>query len=149
MLNVSKRTLAMLAAAVWYGGSIALLLKGSSLLGEAKVLHPDRAWSWTVLGGTVLLGTIKARFIFGRSCRRNLDRIAALDHPRLLQFFSPRFFIALAAMIAAGTALSRLAHGNYAFLAAVALLDLSIGLALLLSSVVFWRQKAFSVSLQQ
>jgi hypothetical protein len=46
-------------------------------------------------------------------------------------------------MILAGATLSRLAHNNYAFLIGVGILDISIAVALLGSSYVFWKQKAF------
>ena len=44
-------------------------------------------------------------------------------------------------MIAAGATLSRLAHGNYGFLIGVAILDLSIGTALLGSSFIYRQKK--------
>jgi uncharacterized membrane protein len=144
MLTVSARTLHILAALVWYAGGIVLLLKGGSLLVEAEVLEPERIWPWLASILALFLGGLKARFIFGKSINKNLARIAALDRPRVWQFFSPGFFVALAVMIAAGTSLSRLAHGNYPFLIAVAVLDLSIAVALLGSSVVYWQQRAFS-----
>lgn len=144
MLIVSARTLHILAALVWYAGGIVLLLKGGSLLVEAEALEPGKIWPWLAGILAVLLGALKARFIFGKSIKRNLARIAALDEPRVWQFFSPGFFVALTVMIAAGATLSRLAHGNYPFLIAVAVLDLSIAVALLGSSVVYWQQRAFS-----
>jgi len=144
MMIVSARSLHILAALVWYAGGTVLLIKGGGLLVEAEVLEPDRIWPWLagVLG--LLLGGLKARFIFGRSIKRNLARIAALDRPKAWQFFSPGFLVALAVMIAAGASLSRLAQGSYAFLIAVAVLDLAIAVALLGSSVVYWQQRAFA-----
>lgn len=144
LLTVSARTLHILAALVWYAGALMLLLKGSSLLAEAETLDPGRSWPWLASILALLLGGLKARFIFGKSIRRNLARIAVLDGPRFWQFFSPGFFAALAVMIGAGASLSRLAHGSYPFLIAVAVLDLAIALALLGSSVVYWQQKAFA-----
>jgi hypothetical protein len=52
------------------------------------------------------------------------------------------FFLAL--MISAGATLSRVAQDNYLLLCAVAALDLTIAVALLGSSYVFWQQKAFA-----
>ena len=66
-----------------------------------------------------------------------------LPQPQLWQFFRPGFFVALAAMIAAGATLSRLAQGSYPFLLTVAALDFSLSTALLGSSLVFWQRKAF------
>lgn len=141
---VSSRLLAVLAASVWYGGGIALVLKGGSLLVEARALRPGLAWPWLATGLALILGGLQARFVFVRSCHKNLSRIAALDRPRVWQFYSPRFFVSLAIMIAAGATLSRLAHGIYPFLIGVAALDLSIAASLLASSYVYWQRRAFT-----
>ena len=144
MLTVSARSLNVLAALVWYVGGIVLLLKGGSLLAEAIALRPGLVWPWVAVGGGLLAGGLKARFLFSKSCKKNLARIAALERPRIWQFFRPGFFVALTAMILAGATLSRLAHDRYAFLLGVAALDLALAVALLGSSVVYWREKAFA-----
>ena len=144
MVTVSARTLHVLAALVWYAGGIELLLKGGSLLIEAEALDPGRSWPWLAGILALLLGGLKARLLFGKSIQRNLARIAALDAPRLWQFFTPGFFVALAVMIVTGASLSRLAHDRYPLLVAVAVLDLAIAVALLGSSIVYWQQKAFA-----
>ena len=143
MPSVSPRSLNFLAALVWYAGGIVLVLKGGSLLAEAAALGPGLAWPWVAVGVALLAGGLKARFLFSRNCEKNLARIAALEQPRIWQFFRPGFFAALAAMILAGATLSRLAHGRYAMLVSVAALDLALAVALLGSSSVFWREKAF------
>ncbi len=142
MLVVSARTLKFLAAAIWYIGSLILVYKGSQLLLEADALRPGLVWTWIAVATGVLLGALKAKYIFNRSCRRNLRRIDSLEMPRIWQFYSPGFFTALAAMIAAGATLSRLAHGNYPFLIGVAVLDIAIASALLFSSHVYWLRAA-------
>jgi hypothetical protein len=141
MIIVSHTTLKLLAAFVWYAGGIVLLLKGSSLLVEANAIQPGLFWPLVIVVCALLFGGIKARFLFSKSCRKNLARIEALSAPKLWQFFRPGFFLALALMIATGATLSRLASGYYVPLLFVALLDLSIGTALLASSVLFWQAK--------
>jgi hypothetical protein len=143
LLIVSHRTLNIFAALVWYIGGIVLLIKGSSLLMEAELLKPDKLWPWTAAIVAVLIGGIKARFLFSKSCRKNLARIAALDQPKIWQFFRPVFFVLLFLMILTGAALSNLAHGNYPFLLGIASLDFTIAIGLLGSSYVFWKQKSF------
>ncbi len=143
MLTVSTRTLHVLAAFVWYVGGIMLLLKGSTMLAEAHSLRPEHGWLWLAAVAGSFIGGAKAKFLFSRTCQKNLSRITSLDRPRIWQFFSPWFFVFLAVMILAGATLSRLAHNNYAFLIGVGILDLSISVALLGSSYVFWKQKAF------
>ena len=140
MFVVPAWSLKILAAIVWYGGGIALLLKGSCLFFEAHALQPEQGWPWLAVVIGMFLGYLKARYLFSKSCRRNLDRITALERPRIWQFFRPGFFAALAVMIFAGATLSRLAHNHYAFLVGVAILDLAISVALLGSSYVFWNK---------
>ena len=142
MPTASNRNLNILAALVWYIGGIVLLIKGGSLLVEAAGLNPALAWPWLAVVAGVVIGGLKAKFLFSKSCQKNLARIAALNRPRAWQFFRPGFFVALAVMILVGATLSRLAHNNYPFLVGVAILDLSIATALLGSSYVFWQQKA-------
>ncbi len=141
MVTVSNRTLNILAALVWYVGGIVLLLKGGSLLVEADLLKPEQNWSWLAAVAGFFMGGLKAKFLFSKSGQKNLARIAALNRPKIWQFFRPGFFVALTLMILTGATLSRLAHNNYPFLISVAILDLSIATALLGSSYVFWQQK--------
>ena len=143
MLIVSTRSLKILAALVWYVGGIILLLKGGRLLVEAEALKPEQNWPWLAVFAGLFLGGLKAKYLFSKTCQKNLDRIAALERPRLWQFFRPGFFVMLTVMVLAGATLSRLAHNNYPFLIGVAILDLGIAIALLGSSYVFWKHKAF------
>jgi hypothetical protein len=140
MLTVSHGILKILAAIVWYVGGVVLLLKGGSLLSEASELEPGRIWPWIAVGAGMFVGGLKALFIFRTACRKNLDRIARLEEPRIWEFFRPRFFVFLFLMMLAGATLSRLAHGNYAYLIAVGILDLTLATALLASSYLFWKR---------
>ena len=138
MLTVSPRTLKILASLVWHVGGLVLLLKARSLLLEAGSINGAKIWPWLAVGTAVILGSLKARYLFSRSWRKNMARIEELQRPYLWQFFRPGFFAALTIMITTGAVLSRLAHGRYPFLIGVALLDLSIAVALLGSSYTFW-----------
>ena len=91
MIPATRRILAILAAITWYLGGVALVLKGGSLLLEGRELRPGTPWPLFGLVVGVVVGGLKARFIFHRSGRKNLERIAALKRPRIWQFFSPRF----------------------------------------------------------
>ena len=55
-------------------------------------------------------------------------------------------FIFLAIIIPAGATMSRMAAGKFGWLCAVAVLDLSIGTALLASSLQFWKNNAFKTA---
>lgn len=143
LYSTSQRTLKILAVLVWLVGGVMMVRKASELFLEAHALSDTVTWIWVCMGLGVLLGSIKARFIFRKSCQKNLRRIETLQEPKYWQFYRPQFFLMLAVMISAGVMLSRLAHGNLPFLLGVAVLDLSIASALLISSRVYWEEKAF------
>lgn len=79
----------------------------------------------------IAAGLLKMMFLFNHFCQRNLDRIAALEAPRIWQFFRPAFFPALAVMIFCGTLMSRVAVDSYAWLVFTVALDISLVIALL------------------
>jgi hypothetical protein len=140
---VAPRTLNVLAALVWYIGGIVLLLKGGSLLAEAQALGPGQVWPRLAIFTALVAGSLQARFLFSKSCRKNLERISALDQPMIWQFYRPGFFGFLVLMIVTGATLSRLAHNNYPLLIGVGALDLNLAVALLASSYVYWQRRAF------
>ncbi|MDH5471147.1 MAG: hypothetical protein OEX75_11180, partial [Gammaproteobacteria bacterium] len=87
------------------------------------------------------IGWLKVNFIFRRSCRDNLTRIALLSEPKIWQFYRPGFLLFLLAMIIIGSTLSRMAHGNYPFLLVMVIVDFSLATALSGSSFVFWQRQ--------
>ena len=134
-----KRLLKLLAAMVWYVGAAVLLIKGSSLLYDAAVMGdalPVALAAAAALGA----GVLKNRYIFTKSCEKNLRRIDGLTRPRIWEFFRLRFFLFLGAMIALGAWLSRTAKGDYWLSLAVGGLDLSLFVALTLSGRLFWQR---------
>jgi hypothetical protein len=140
----SKLTVMILAAFVWYSGGIALVLKGLSLAKGAYALEPDSFWSYGAPLLGIAIGLIKARFIFNHACKKNILRIGKLETPKLWQCFRPGMLIFLAIIIPTGAWMSRAAAGKFLYLCLVSGLDLSIATALLVSSIMFWKLKAFS-----
>ena len=136
--KASPQRLILLAALIWIAGGLSLLLKGTQLVGQALTLQPGLGWPWGAVVFGVLLGSLKAKLVFNRSCRKNLSRIRALAEPRLWQCYRGRFFFCLFLMISIGVTLSRLAEGVYPLLVGVACLDFSIATGLLASSPIFW-----------
>ena len=139
-----KRLLKILAALLWHIGGIMLVWKSCKLLLEAESMNLQMLWPYLAILAGLVIGGVKAKFLFSHACRKNLARIDNLASPKIWQFYRTGFFVFLALMIFGGTMLSRMAHGNYPFLLSVAILDLSIATALLGSSYVFWTEKAFS-----
>ena len=134
-MRVSRKTLVVLAAITWFVGGFVLLSKGVTLALDLQSV----TIALLVAVAGVALGLVKTRFIFNRACERNLNRIAALEAPRVWQFFRPGFFLALAAMIMAGALLSKLALANDVARIFVVGLDLALAVALLGSGRIFFR----------
>jgi len=133
----------VVASAVWYGGGLALFLKAAALVRGAYGLDAASPWTYAtpVLG--IVIGLIKTKFIFNHACSKNITRIRGLAAPRAWQFFRPGMIIFLAIIIPTGATMSRLAAGKFGWMCLVAGLDLSIGTALLLSGLLFWKLRAF------
>ncbi len=140
----SIRSLKIYAAATWYIGCVVLASKGITLLVDAKKIDPNQTWIWLAIILGLLMGLLKAKYLFNKSCMNNLARIDSLHEPKAWQFFRPRFFLLLTAMIIAGATLSKLSQNNYPLAISVATLDLSLATALLVSSYNFWKYKSFS-----
>lgn len=137
---MSRHSVRIAAAAIWFSGGIVLLLKGGSLLLQALALRPDEIWTWLAIPAGLLIGGIKTELIFEKACLKNLERIDALEQPRIWQAYRPGFYLFLTAMIVLGGSLSGLAQGNYGGLFAVAVLDFSLATALLGSGRRFWKR---------
>jgi hypothetical protein len=141
MLYSSTRTLKLLASLVWYSGAVVLFFKSSKLFLEAQGINSNQTWIWLAVLSGLIIGGIKAKYLFKRLCIKNLNRIDALRKPKFWQFYRIRFFIFLLLMILLGNFISRLIHGNYPALITLAILELSIATALLGSSNCFWKKK--------
>lgn len=141
MLNSSRHTLKLLASLVWYSGAVVLAFKSSRLLLEAQSIEQNLLWIWLAVLGGLMIGFIKANYLFKPLCIKNLKRIDALDNPKLWQFYRTGFFFFLFAMIILGSVISRLAHGSYPALITMGTIEVSLATALLGSSSCFWKKQ--------
>lgn len=128
----------MISLFIWYSGIFVLSVKGwdhfhASWYGGTGPLAAGLAVS-----AALIMAVIRGRKLFSEHCRRNLMRIDAMENPRIYHAFSPSFFLALAAMMAVGMILSRLAEGHPFPQLAVAFLDWTLALSLLISSKEFY-----------
>ena len=138
-MKVEKSTLKVLAGAVWYTGFLALLIKSLKLFTEAYSIKSDTLTLILILLFTFILVWVKTKYIFIKTCKKNLKRIETLEEPKIWEFYRVRFFIFLVSMITLGAYLSKISQGDYWFLMGVGVLDMSVGLSLFFSSFVFWR----------
>ncbi len=142
-MKISHQKLIIISAGIWYGGGFALLIKGGALIKQAYLLNSESVCTTLALIAGGLAGLMKSRFLFSKSCLKNIHRITAISDPQIWQCFRPGMLIFLAIVIPTGAWMSRAAAGHYLLLCAVGALDISIGVALLASSRVFWTLSAF------
>jgi len=141
MFNSSTSTLKLLASLVWFCGAIVLSYKSSRMLLEAQSINSNQIWIWLAILTGIMIGLVKAKYLFKRVCIKNLRRIDALKTPKYWQAYRTHFYFFLLAMIILGSSISRLAHGNYAALITVAIIEISLFTALLGSGSCFWGKK--------
>ncbi len=141
MLNTTSNTLLKLAALVWYTGVVVLIAKSSALFLEASKGGADQLFILMAILCGIVIGMIKAKYLFYNICKKNIYRIKLLTNPKLWQFYRKRFFVFLFLMISLGKYLSGVAYGENIALIALAVLELSIAFALFLSSHCFWKKR--------
>ena len=76
---VEKSTLKILAATTWYTGVAVLILKSALLLKEASQLSFETHWITGSVVLAILLGAVKAKYIFINSVLFNLFFICTRD----------------------------------------------------------------------
>ncbi len=139
MIQSSKSTLVKLAAIGWYVGVMVLGLKSTTLFIEFRQsgLADSRLASAVVVG--VLLGLLKERYLFSRVCKRNLMRIQSLAEPKVWQFFRFRLFFLIGTMVLLSNYLLMISEKLIIGKIALAVIEESVAIALLISSRQFWK----------
>lgn len=87
MFNAPPRTLKILASLIWHSGFIVLFTKSAGLLLDAENINPNQLWTWLAVFSGLVIGAIKARYLYSRLCIKNLNRITALKQPNLWHFY--------------------------------------------------------------
>ncbi len=125
--GVSLRTHHIVAASIWSGVGIMLLIRGSSYLFEA-----GNQW---LLMLAFVIGTCKSLFILDKSARKNLSRLSEKEDGTCLGgVYSPKMWALILAMIIMG----KLLRKSGLPVEFVGVLYSAIGWALFLSSRLLW-----------
>jgi len=131
---------------IWYIGFIMLSLKSYKLFFEAYTINSNITYLLLFLLIGFLLSLLKTKYIFIKSCKKNLERIEQLKKPRIWQFYRTEFFVFLLFVISLGAFLSHIASGDYYFLMLVGIIDMALALALFFSSFQFFHSTSIKVS---
>lgn len=103
-MNISKRSLLLVAAFVWTLASGILIIRGYNWV----YLHSD-CQSFRLMAA-MLFGVIFYRLLFTRISAKHIARIRSMetDHPFFLSFFDARGYLMMAGMITLGIVLRNL-----------------------------------------
>ncbi len=137
---MNKNSLYALAGSLWALVGLFLIVRGAVMYQTA--LDTQNA-SQTALAVSitlsVLLGIIKGRFVLSKTARRNKSRIDSLEEPlKVHHVYTKSFYFLIAGMILLGVTLRTFNEylGGYVVVAAI---YCGIGLALMVSSLVYWK----------
>ena len=133
LFKASTAFLVRAAALVWVTGVAVLLFKSSRIFMDAAGLGaPIPLVAGAVMAGLVL-GLVKGKFMFVPICLKNINRIFALESPKIWQFYRNRFFFFLLLMVSFGQWAQAASAGHSFWMLSLAALELSVGTALLFS----------------
>ncbi len=138
IFKCTRYTLRWFAFLIWFSGAVILSYKSSQLFSEALMIIPDQVKVWLSVFIGLLIGSLKAKYLFKKVCIKNLNRINSLEKPKVWQSYRTGFYFFLLTMIILGGFISHQAHGHYAALMVVAIIEVSLATALLLSGSCFW-----------
>ncbi|MBI4384286.1 MAG: hypothetical protein HY579_09670 [Nitrospinae bacterium] len=137
---MNKRNLLLIAGGVWVVVGIFLIFRGAHLY-ELAVSEQHSTQSAIVFSGFMglVIGAVKGRFVLSRTARKNIARIENLVAPlKIHHVFSKPFYAFIAGMMLLGFLL-RYLNGYLGGYVVVAAIYCGIGMALLVSSLVYWR----------
>ena len=137
LLNSTHTNLVRLAALVWYAGVVILLFNSSGMFVEASTAGMPVAGILCAAAAGVMIGILKAKYIFIAICRKNIKRIVSLETPRIWQCYRIRFFVFLFLMVTFGNWAYHQSRSSALMLMGLAALELSVSTALLISSRCF------------
>ncbi|MEM8728121.1 MAG: hypothetical protein AAGE99_05390 [Chlamydiota bacterium] len=155
MKNLSGKNAILLAAALWMGMGVFLLIKGIRYLGEVRLAvmngtqegfsliksltdytkNPDRATLFLICGA-LFVGFFKGRVVLKRSVDRTVDRIRSQPDPVALKnTYSKRYLFLVGGMMCIGIAFKYLPLP----LDIKGFVDFAVGAALLNGSMLYCR----------
>jgi hypothetical protein len=133
MFHASHQTIKILAATIWFSGFLILFIKSSWLFFEAWQKGMPLLFVFISLLIAITFGTIKGHFFFSVICKKNLQRINELANPFFWQCYQIQFYFFLALMITMSKFLYHVVESNTIFLLALAMIEMSVGIALFTS----------------
>lgn len=137
---MNKNRLYTLAGTVWGLVGLFLVVRGAIMYQAALDTQNASQTALAVsIAVSIILGTVKGRFVLSKTARRNKSRIESIEEPlKIYHVYAKSFYILIIGMIGLGIALRTWNEylGGYIVVGAI---YCGIGLALMVSSLVYWK----------
>lgn len=137
---MNKNSLYILAGSVWALVGLFLMIRGAIMYQTALDTQNASQTALAIsIAASVVLGIIKGRFVLSKTARRNKSRIDRLEQPlKVHHVYAKSFYFMIVGMILLGVSLRTFNEyvGGYVVVAAI---YCGIGLALMVSSLVYWK----------
>ncbi len=137
---MSKNSLYTLAGSVWGLVGLFLVVRGAIMYQAALDTQNASQTALAVsIAASIILGAAKGRFVLSKTARRNKSRIERIEEPlKIHHVYAKSFYFLIIGMIGLGIALRTWNEylGGYVVVAAI---YCGIGLALMVSSLVYWK----------
>ncbi|MCF8720086.1 hypothetical protein [Nitrospina gracilis] len=137
---MTKNQLYTIAGTIWGLVGLFLLVRGIGMYFLAiETQGSSQQAVFISLGAALLIGGVKGKFVLTKTARRNKDRIDNLEPPlKVHHVYAKPFYIFIAVMMGVGFMLRAWNEllGGYVVVAAI---YCGIGMALMVSSLVYWK----------
>jgi uncharacterized membrane protein len=142
---VNKNSLTSIAGGFWCIVGLVLIVRGFNMYQLADQEQNSTQIAIIISGITAaLIGLVKGKFVLSKTARKNKTRIHALEDPvRIHQIFTKPFYFLIPMMMGLGVLLRSYNEylGGYVVVAAI---YCGIGMALIVSSRIYWATESDS-----
>ncbi len=137
---MNKNSLYTLAGSIWGLVGLFLVIRGAIMYQTAlDTQNATQTALMISIAISIIIGVAKGRFVLSKTARRNKSRIESIEGPlKVHHVYAKSFYFLIAGMIALGVTLRTFNEylGGYVVVAAI---YCGIGLALMVSSLVYWK----------
>lgn len=140
---MNKNSLYALAGSIWGLVGLFLMIRGAMMYQIAlETQNATQTALAIAIVISIIVGIAKGRFVLSKTARRNKSRIENIEGPlKVHHVYAKSFYFLIAGMILLGVSLRTFNEylGGYIVVAAI---YCGIGLALMVSSLVYWKADA-------
>ena len=137
---MNKNSLYALAGSVWGLVGLFLIIRGAVMYQAAlETQNATQTALMVSIAIAIIIGVAKGKFVLSKTARRNKSRIESLEGPlKVHHVYAKSFYFLIAGMILLGVSLRHFNEylGGYVVVAGI---YCGIGLALMVSSLTYWK----------